>query len=58
MSMIDGYNDEYYNKAVKAPTIKQIAIEIYNQLKDNTELQKEVNNLLRKDKLKKIKNGK
>ena len=51
--MRDWYDDL---EATKAPTTKQTAMEIYNQLKDNPELQKELNKLLRKEKLKQIEN--
>lgn len=48
--------DDWHSQAAKAPTTKQTAREIYNQLKNNPELQKELNKLLRKEKLKQIEN--
>lgn len=41
----------------RPPTKKEIAKGIYRELKNDTELQYELNVLLRKDKLKEIKNG-
>lgn len=42
------------DEEAKAQTKKQLAQEIYNQMKNDPELQKEVNMLLRKEKLKRL----